>query len=471
MNNTYDLAHIHALRYALEATKVFLMEKYMKDFPYLFTHAHLEVRPATPEDYYVPPALAGHCIVVKRTYFDEIACQRFSCFPFKQNGEMCTEQDPPQWVTIGEHFEVACQYACRDHPLTTEWIQGKCKITNTLKKYMASMPPKLFERDSRLIYHGGLNVVEGTLKANKHYCEAYGLDFMDGYCTMSGAQSFYEWLLGVTTYRASKTATIKPFTTNLPKLPAYLNYQVPQKRKTRSTEMDVIDPNNNKVFKEIALALVEELGEEVSEWAVEMFLRKKAPKVLGATVDFLSAKLVIKYSIAMTIKRVGLSFLMKLGKGFSAVTNVFTLYDLVGGVLDILDTYDFNKVLDKKTLQQLDRKLDYQYFQDEIVNPELTPEYIWDHELLTKNEDESDKFQFMVERVEEYLTALHAAPPSQKELEKPKLKLFEWKEEENWNKKLFVCFIIISVCFVCLFIEYIDVWVMCLFFMKLYYGI
>lgn len=467
--NTYDLAHLHALRYAVETTKVFLMDRYQKRFPHLFQYAILETRPATPQDYYIPSTLASKAIVVVRTYFEETACQRLSCFPFKDNWEMCTEQDSPQWVPIGQQFEMACQPACQDHNMNTEWVRGRCILANPMKKVLATIPEKLFERASRHVYHGGLDVVEGTLKINARYCEAYGLEFADEDCYAPGGQAFLEWLLGKTTIRSIKTASLVKFTPHPPANPVYLNYQHPQKRKTRS--VGSTDPTHHKVYREIAVELATELGEEVSEWVIEQFLRKKAPQLLTVSMNTLAVKLVIKHSVRMSIQRVGTSLLKTLGKGFASATAVYALYDTLIGILDVLDMCDFNKVLDKKTLDQMDRELDYTYFKEGVVRPEVTPEFLWDNEILTQDEDESEKFQFMVDRVEEYLTALYTVAPSSKELKKANLKFFEWKKDDQvWSRKIFTSLLVVLVCCVILFIEYVDLWANCLFFMKLYFG-
>lgn len=469
--NTYDLAHLHALRYASEMTKVFLMDQYQIQFPHLFQDAFLETRPATPQDYFIPPALASKAIVVVRTHFGETACRRLSCFPFKKDWEMCTEQDGPQWVPLGQQFELACQPVCQEHSLNTEWVRGRCILANPMKKMLAAMPEKVFERGSRHLYHGGLDVVEGTLKLNARYCEAYGLQFADGDCYVPGGQAFLEWLIGKTPIRASKTASVLRFKAYPPPLPLYLNYAPPPKRKKREIEMGYTDPAHKKIYQEIAIELVQELGEEVSEWAIEMFLRKKAPQFLKISLNTLSAKLVLKQAIARGIQRVGTSTLKKMGKGFGGATYVYAFYDMAMSIFDTLDLYDYDKVLDKETLKKIDRDLDDLYFRDGPVRPEITPEYIWDNEILTEDEDESKKFKFMVEKVEEYLTALYTADPSEKELKKSNLKLFEWREEEDWRRKIYLCLLVMVLCCVALFIEYIDVWATGLFFIKLYFGL
>lgn len=467
--NLNNPAHAHALRYAVETSKVFLMNSYRQKFPHFFEQAVIETRPATRDDYFVPPSLASKCIVVVGTRFPEIACQRLSCFPFKDNWELCKEQDAVRWVRMGQHFELACQPSCREHSMNVEWENGRCVVANPLKKVLASMPEKLFQRASRHVFHGGLDVVRGTLQFNERYCEAYGLDFVHGDCVASGGQSFGEWLFGKTPIRAAKTAHLKPLQSKPPELPHYLNYAAAVNNKSgRRTKRSVaMDEEDSKPFyQELAIELSKDLGRDVSEWAVEKFLRQKAPMLLSQTVDALSVRLVLKHSVLSSIKRLGAMSFDILGKGVAVATNIYALYELGVGILDILDPYDYQKVLSKKILDKVDSELDYMYFKDAPIRPEMTPEYVWDNGILT--EDDSERLIFMVERVEEYLNALNgikANEYSQKPFDK---NLFVWQEKKRLNKVLVNSIIIVMVSLVFLFVEWIHVWTMCLFFIMLY---
>lgn len=475
--NLYDPAHAHALRYAVEKTKVFAMDYYRHRFPHFFEHAVLETRPATADDYFVPPSLVAECIVVVRTRFTELGCQRLSCFPFKDDWQTCEEQDDVRWVRMGSRFELACQPSCREHSMNVEWEEeeggGRCVVANPLKKVLASMPEKLFQRASRHVFHGGLDVIRGTLKFNERYCEAYGLDFVNEDCVASGGQSFAEWFLGKTPIRAAKTAHIRPFETNPPAIPQYLNYAVPRKRTKRSSGGGVAkvaakSEETDSFYRELAVELAKDLGVDVSEWAVETFLRKKAPKLLGRAIDALSVKLVLKHSVVTSIKRLGTSTLNVLGKGVAVVANIYALYELGVGILDILDPYDYQKVLSKSTLDQIDSELDYSYFRDGTIRPEMTPDYIWENGILMQ--DESEKLAYMVDRVEEYLNALkgiEANKYSQKPLEKSR---FVWQERKRWNGVLSKSITITLICCVFLFVKWIHVWTLCLFFIMVHYN-
>lgn len=464
--NLNDPAHAHALRYAVETTKVFSMNSYRQKFPHFFEHAVLETRPATRDDYFVPPSLASKCIVVVSTRFPELACQRLSCFSFKDNWELCEERDAVRWVRMGQHFELACQPSCREHSMNVEWDDGRCVVANPLKKVLASMPEKLFQRASRHVFHSGLDVVRGKLQFNERYCEAYGLELVNGDCVASGGQSFGEWLFGKTPIRAAKTAHLKPLQSKPPQLPQYLNYATvpPKKRTKRSVVME--DEDSRPFYQELAIELAKDLGRDVSEWAVEKFLRQKAPMLLSRAVDSLSVRLVLKHSLLTSIKRLGTLSFEILGKGVAVATNIYALYELGVGILDILDPYDYQKVLSKKILDKVDSELDYMYFKDAPMRPEMTPEYIWENGILMQ--DESERLNFMVERVEEYLNALNgieANEYSQKPFDKS---LFVWQEKKRLNRVISNSIIFTMIALVFLFAEWIHVWTVCLFFIMLY---
>lgn len=124
----------HALLYAKETPKVYLMNWYKKRFPHKFENAIIETRPET--QYYKPPCIADKCIEVVQTRFNETGCLRLGCFNFKKKMVPCNEQDEPQWIQIGTQFKVTCIRACKEHsyPIDTEWSGNKCILINILKK-------------------------------------------------------------------------------------------------------------------------------------------------------------------------------------------------------------------------------------------------------------------------------------------------------------------------------------------------
>lgn len=465
--------HAHALRYATEATKCYLMEEYKRKFPHYFENAVLETRPATDEDYFVPPSISDKCIVVVKTRFDEISCKRLSCFPFKKNWEACEENDPLQWIRIGNEYELACQKSCADHSINTEWSRdGRCVIANPLKKVLASMPEKLFQRASRHVFHGGLDVVDGELKINKRYCDAYGLDFVNDDCVASGGQQFGEFLFGKTVIRAAKVAHIQQLKDQPPPIPNYMNYVTRKRKRVTRSVSNEESPIEN--LSEFAAELTKDLVNDLSQYTVENFLKRKAPKLLAKSIDKLAAKIVLKNSIVMSMKQIGTLSLKALGSAAGVVTAVYALYDLVVGILDAIDPFDYLKVIDKEKLQKIDDELDYNYFEDGPVRSEFTPEYIWENEILADDEDIENQLVFMTSKVEEYLKALETIPENEYQKQrtiKPKHPFiqFVWEEKEDWNRTLFKCVFFVMICCTLLFLEWIHIWTCCLFFTMLFY--
>lgn len=472
MNNP---VHAHALKYATEATKAHLMQEYKSKFPHYFQNARIETRPATNEDYFIPPSIADKCIVVVKTQFDEIGCKRLSCFQFKKNWEVCEKTDPLQWVRIGDDYELACQKSCQDHSINTEWSKdGRCIIANPLKKVLASIPEKLFERASRHVFHGGFDVIEGDLKINKRYCDAYGLDFVDGDCVASGGQQFGEFLFGKTTIRAAKAANLEELKDIPPPIPSYMNYTI-RKRKRVKRSLSIDDsPTSSQIIKEFAADLAKDVGLDVSEYAIKRFLKRKAPALLTKGIDKIATKLVLKNSLVVGLKQLGTLALKMAGSAAGVVTAIYALYDLVVGIIDIVDPFDYMKVIDKEKLEKIDDQLDYTYYQDGPVRSEMTPEYIWENELLIDDKDIENQLLYMTMKVEEYLKALETIPENefhkQTQMSKQKpLIQFVWKEKEDVSKTFFKCIIFVMVCCALLFLEWIHIWACCLFFAMLYY--
>lgn len=458
----------HALRYAREATKEFLMQRYQTLYPHIFQHAVLEKRPATNQDYFIPPSLKNQSFVVTRTHFLEMGCLQLSCFPIKRNLELCNDQDKPHFEQIGQQFYLVCQPICKNlvTPVDTEWVRGKCVLANPLKKMLAMFPEQLFERNSPHVFHGGLELNEGHLKLNETYCEAYGLDFIKDDCSMTTGQSVGEWFLGKTPYRAIKTANLKPWQKNPPPLPNYVMSHLNRKRRRTPTGGDKTE---KKVFEEIVRDLSADYGIDVSLTGLELFLKKKAPALLTKAVNSLPIRVALKEAVQNAVVPIGIKSFVRLGSAVTIVGAIYTLYDLLSSVLDVFDPFDYNRVLDKKTIDLQNKILDNSYYQSGEIRPELTPEYIWNHNILT-DDDESEVYEFMAERVDEYLKALRMVPEKEKmaALTQFDKTLLVGKPVDRWVKSIHVSVILMLVCLVVLFWDWVHIWTMLFFFVMLY---
>ncbi|GBN47546.1 hypothetical protein AVEN_122688-1 [Araneus ventricosus] len=280
MYSSYELEH--ATRYAQELTKVYLFEKYSASHPYLFQHATIETRPATNQDYYVPQPIADNCIVVSKSAFDEIGCQKASCFSFKENLEPCEEDDDPRWIPIGKNFTLGCQPICRlQKGILTRFQNEKCVLENTLKYLFALFPEKVSGMKSKHNFHTGLDIVDGHLKMNELYCKAFGTQFDGNDCVTDFGQKIGEIFLGSAVYREIFiTKKTNPSDVVPPPLPDYiLNF--PKTRISRSIDESVELKISLSIAKEIALELSVDLGVDFSIDFIANVLKTKVPALIS----------------------------------------------------------------------------------------------------------------------------------------------------------------------------------------------
>lgn len=407
-----DPVHRHALRYATEATKVFLLDLFRRRYPDYFRFARVETRPATPSDYYVPPSLAGRCVVVERTWFEEEGCRRLSCFRVRDGRwNLCAPEDAPRWIAVGRRFEPACQDACRDHSVDAEWTDGRCVVANPYKKMLAAAHEDAFGRDLPQVVRRGFDLTGGTLALNEDYCSAYGLEFADGECV--AARTLGERLFGKRTVPAVKTSARRagsaPPPAPPPKTPGG-GSGAATPPKTPPDALARLLEARGPSLKALAAELGEESGTAMTEDAVRSFLAVRAPRLLeGKTMDEPAVRLVVKHALTLGSRRRGPA---GLGEKSVSATSAYEVYERTGAILEALDRHV--GVLDREALRDVDERLDAEYFEGGEVRPELTPEFVWDRDVLTR--EYSERLMYAAERVEEYLTAAAAHPPDARDL-------------------------------------------------------
>lgn len=465
----------HAKRYAVEATKLFLLDYYKKHYPHYFGNVTMTTRPATRRDYYVPPNLADRCIVVEKMTFDEVGCQRLACFPYKRDLAFCEPHDPPHWLQIGNHFTVACAPSCREqtHSLDTAWRNGKCVQVNPLKKMLALFPEQLFERTSRHPLHGGLDVVDDALRLNETYCLAYGLDLEGDDCAASTAQWVGEFFIGSTAYRAIKKAGVPSWEKTPPaQLPDYLNYRPPAKRKKRSYD-GAEDPSVAEVFREIAVDIAFDTAVDVTVDTVAAILKKKVPRLLTRSLDSIAVKTVLQDLVKKFAIREFSRASLLVGKALSTVSSVYAVYGVVMVVLDTIDPFEYNKVLNRYALAEIDRNLDAQHFGELGRFPEITPEDVWDGDVLDED-DESERYAFMSERMQEYLDALYKLPaaggqPDPAPVWSRYVPERDERKEDPWKHWIHGGILFMMMGVMVVYIRWMHVWAACLFFLLVAY--
>jgi hypothetical protein len=441
----------HAVRYAIEATKLFLMEQYTRLYPHIFTESRIETRLATMNDYYVPDSIAGQCIVVVKTFFTETGCHRLACFPFKSNMEPCEETDDPQWIPLGKGFTIACQPHCREttQAIDTEW-RKRCVEVNPYKKILAMLPEHAMGRKAK--QHGGLDWVNGHIRLTAEYCKEYGLDF-DGYeCTSTTGQQILEWFIGKTVYRTIKKSSSSIRGTPPVNAPPYFNYPQHTLQRLVSTDNDTETMNFSKLAKDIAIELGIDFGVDVSATVVERLLTRHVPKLLDRALNNISIKTAVKQSVLQSSALILRSFSMATGKMIGMASNILTAYGIVAAVLDVIDIYDYDKVLDGRTVDEIDFKLDLRYFgREDDFDRTITPEYVWDNVLVSV--DLSDRYEFMAEKISEYLSALHTKP-----IKLPPIKKNVLPIQNRWNLILHWSLVSVLAVLSLLWSKWIHVW-------------
>lgn len=397
----YELRH--AVRYATEATRLFMFRRLSADLPFVFRHARIDVRPADSKtDYFVPAIDPQHAVVVVRTWFERDGCDQVACFPFQEGLEPCRADQSERLVRLGSGSTMACQEACRWSPIDTEYRNSKCWMVNVRKKQLALAPEEMYGMASKHEFHSGLDLVGGRLQLNAQYCGAYGLDFSDGDCYESTGQKIAEIFIGSNVYRSIKRALNPP---TPPPRRRIRRAAPPQQQPTE----DPTDDTKQLVY-DLALELSLDVGVDVSLDFVAHVLRKKIPGLVVKAVVDLPIKCAMLQAVTNSYAAAMLTGVRAMGTAVKVASTALMGYGIVSLVLDAFDPYEFNKVLTKRTLQEIDLALDQEYFDRASgFEIEVTPEFLWDYVLA--DEDESERFLFFADRVREYLNALKLVPP------------------------------------------------------------
>lgn len=458
---------VHATLYANELLKVKIFQDLEKRFPDIFQDATIVTRPATSNDYYLIKKLKPQSIVVVEMKFGEMGCKKIACMGFKANLEPCEKNDSPRWIPIGKNFTLACQPMCQyDGAIDTEYRNGKCFVSNVYKKLFALFPEQVMGMKSKHNFHSGLDLVDGHLKLNEWYCQSYGLDFDGQDCVSSVGQTIGEIFLGSSVYREIfKKQTINPSTITPPSLPSYLTTPISSISRTKRSVQTPFTSNVdiNAIAKDMAVELSADFGVDLTVDVIKKFLKKRVPSLIAKAAD-IHVKQAMLHAIIQSQAALAINFSKTLGKGLTAASSAWNFYGIVTFLMDIFDPFEYNRVLDKKTIDQIDKQLDWKFFKTEWIQEiEATPEYFWQNVLFET--DQSDNYIFLAEKIHEYVTAFEELP------EKPFMKLFhpEKKQKLNnfmirWQASFHAVTILFIMCLALLFLKYFHFTCIAIFF-------
>lgn len=155
---------------------------------------------------------------------------------------------------------------------------------------------------------------------------------MNGNCVVES--NLIEWLFGMTTIRAIKTANFSSPNLNPPlELPDYINYDLPKKLTKRHVDPDIDLSEASEVLADIAADLSMDLG-EISASYVGQIVKMKAPKLLSMAVNNLLVKMALKELVMATMIRQTSRMLSIFG---NIIGSTFTLYEIYISILNIVD--------------------------------------------------------------------------------------------------------------------------------------
>lgn len=212
----------NASRYAAHMHRLNYITRWRNKMPHILID--YEIRPATEDDYYIPPKLVHKAIAVKLK-FSKRGCESMSCYPFTETGvvDATTQTNATQTSeTTVLYAQPACYHL--DRPAATrEGAENKvqapelryldtdkrCILVDTLSKMYLNSP--YLRTDDHLIQ--GVDDVpafnvqpgqdplfpemfDGTF--NQAYCRRFGRDLMNGGCTSQWWESLIGFVLGDT---------------------------------------------------------------------------------------------------------------------------------------------------------------------------------------------------------------------------------------------------------------------------------
>lgn len=465
MHSYFDL--MNALNFSHNAALEVQYNYFLKKYPHIFKYVNIQSKPATNAEYYIPKSIEQECKLFSVT-FDEIGCRKIGCFPKTESLKDCSTHDLTRYVYIGTKFYLACQPACQEisKAIDTEFKNNKCLQVNTEKKIFALFPEKIHGVEIYQPMHNGLDFRDGDLYLNKNYCTAFGLDFEDDGCFSPIGQEIGEFFLGSTVYKTLKRCAVpyasKPPAPQVPKdvenlslwLEGQARIQKSSEYQDQASLPDLPEESFSVIAQNLARDIALDQGVDLSIQKTLDVLKRKVPKYLTKVSASVVSNKVIQSTLIKAISQNQLLTMAAISKGlFSALSKInvaLSIFSTISTILDVIDPFNFNYVLDKQTISRVNTLLDFSFFRSNITTVEISPEKIM-HIL----EDNMDLYtETLNDKMEYYLRALSLEDEQTRhEIQK---KHFQKRTSKhyNWNKIFHVLFVTTLIFLALIFIKY-----------------
>lgn len=352
-------------------------------------------------------------LFVNEYSFTKQGCENISCFPFRQDGKMCTKPDLHLFFDGNDYNDpqFSCQEACfniipnndkqASIMLETSWKNDKCVLENSMLK-MYCLRPDLRKDNKKtkdcppFIWKPD----EGMCEMTEEYCEYFGFDWDQDKrdCYKTGGQVIAENIFGQTLIGAIK----KKHNAAYPKkrrgkrstkeiqqyIESYWNPDVFDKKKQR--DIDVIAARIGiDLLVDWGIVSAVDLGKTITIKTANLFVGKNANKIGSFLFKHGKSKALVKLGLKTMTRFMAKSVAVNLSiKAFTkavsllagAATGVFNILQIVSMVIDFIDPSGYSEVVDKEYLENLCLTSWYSmntlFNYDGTVPVEITPELV-----------------------------------------------------------------------------------------------
>ncbi|ABF50261.1 p74 [Antheraea pernyi nucleopolyhedrovirus] len=220
----------NASRYAAHMHRLEFIGRWRERLPHILIDYTL--RPASSDDYYVPPLLADRALAVKLA-FSRRGCESASCYPFHETG-VVSSQTPFAYTQTSETSVAYAQPACYHMDRAAAMREGaENEVQSAEFAYTPNNQCVLVDSTSKMYFNSPyLRTEEHTIMGvddvpafnvrpdpdplfperfkgefNEAYCRRFGRDLMNGGCSFRWWESMIGFVLGDTLYVTFKMLT------------------------------------------------------------------------------------------------------------------------------------------------------------------------------------------------------------------------------------------------------------------------
>lgn len=222
VNSPTNIDNLNATKYAYHQYLLRFIPRWRRRFPNILID--YDVRPATNDDFYVPPGLRDTAVFVN-IKFSRRGCESMSCFPFHETGPITSDtgfgytqtSDTAQGYAQPACYHLDRSAATREgdenrlQSVELRYASNRCILMDTFAKMYMNSP---YLRTEDHLIQGvddvpGLNVTYGSDPHfpekfqgafNEAYCRRFGRDLLNNTCQTQWWETMIGFVLGDSIY-------------------------------------------------------------------------------------------------------------------------------------------------------------------------------------------------------------------------------------------------------------------------------